>query len=192
MTVSAPVPLGGPLILWENAFTPEQLDAIERVGDALPREKAALEGDNVDPDAKRRTQIGWIVRNRETEWLYARLEEIVLRLNTQYYKYDLYGLMERLQYTVYHGAQSGHYDWHVDHGVIAPAPRKISLSVQLTAPDQYEGCDLELSPGDRVHAAPRMRGAVIAFSSYVLHRVTPILSGTRKSLVVWASGPEYR
>jgi PKHD-type hydroxylase len=38
----------------------------------------------------------------------------------------------------------------------------------------------------------RARGTVIAFPSYVLHRVTPIIAGTRKSLVVWITGPKFR
>ena len=44
----------------------------------------------------------------------------------------------------------------------------------------------------KVGMAPRTRGAVIAFPSFFLHRVTPIISGTRKALVVWATGPEFR
>ena len=71
-------------------------------------------------------------------------------------------------------------------------PRKLSLSVQLTDPSQYEGCDLQFQVSDKVGVAPRKRGTVIAFPSFFLHRVTPIISGTRKALVAWATGPEFR
>ena len=70
--------------------------------------------------------------------------------------------------------------------------RKLSLSLQLTDPSQYEGCDLQFQGGRRIETAPRTRGALIAFPSYVLHRVTPITRGVRKSLVCWVSGPEFR
>jgi PKHD-type hydroxylase len=80
----------------------------------------------------------------------------------------------------------------VDHGADMPDPRKLSLSIQLSDPAAYEGCELELSFGDGIKTAPRKRGTVVAFASYVLHRVTPITAGTRKSLVVWVSGPEFR
>jgi PKHD-type hydroxylase len=43
-----------------------------------------------------------------------------------------------------------------------------------------------------VETAPRERGVVIAFPSYVLHRVTPITSGTRKSVVIWITGPKFK
>ena len=71
-------------------------------------------------------------------------------------------------------------------------PRKISLSLQLTDPSCYRGCDLVLEAGDGPYSAERTRGTLIAFPSYVLHRVTPIESGIRKSLVIWVAGPEFR
>ena len=70
--------------------------------------------------------------------------------------------------------------------------RKLSLSVQLTDPERYGGCDLEFQAGNRIETAPRDRGAVIAFPSYVLHRVTPCGKGTRKALVAWTTGPQFR
>lgn len=190
---SFPVPLGGPLIVWEDAFSAAEVTAIEKLGDALTLAKAGLVGTVDNPGRKRITRVAWMDRNPDTEWLHVRLEGIVARLNSQFYKYELYDrLRERLQYTVYEGAEGGHYDWHVDHGADAPDPRKLSISIQLSAPDSYQGCDLELSFGDGVKAAPRKRGTAVAFASYVLHRVTPIVSGTRKSLVAWVSGPEFR
>jgi PKHD-type hydroxylase len=189
-TPSAPRALGGPLVVWEGAFSPAEMDRIESYGDSLTREAAGV---FVEEAAKKRiTQVAWLERRDETAWLYRRLEEIVQRLNLQFYKYAIDGLRERLQYTVYEQAEGGHYGWHVDHGAATPQPRKLSLSLQLTDPNAYAGCDLELSYGDGVKQAPRSRGTVIAFPSYVLHQVTPIVSGTRKSLVIWASGPDFR
>ena len=189
---SSPVALGGPLVVWPDAFSPAELDRIEAMGDGLAREAAGLFVERGDIAKKRITQVAWIERMDASQWLYRRLEEIVQRLNIQFYKYDLTGLKERLQYTVYEQAEGGHYDWHVDHGASTPQPRKLSLSLQLTDPARYAGCDLELSYGDGVRAAPRARGTLIAFPSYVLHRVSPIASETRKSLVTWVSGPDFR
>jgi PKHD-type hydroxylase len=46
--------------------------------------------------------------------------------------------------------------------------------------------------GNKIQPAPRERGAVIIFPSYVLHRVTRVTRGVRKSLVVWVTGPNFR
>jgi len=187
---AAPVP-AGEYVVWENAFSPAELQTIERYGDGLALQKADLSGKRADYDAIRVTRVAWIERKPETAWLHDRLEEMVLRLNEQYFKYELYGLAESFQYTVYHGSEGGHFDWHKDHGNALEEPRKISLSLQLSEADAYEGCNLELHGAD-VQVAPRTRGTMIAFPSYMLHRVTPILSGIRKSLVIWAAGPEFR
>ena len=134
-----------------------------------------------------------MVPGPETDWLFARLRQVVQRINLQFYKYDLYPeFREALQYTVYDAAQGGHFDWHVDHGAAGLEPRKISLSLQLSEPADYQGCDLEFQFGDGAVPAPRSRGTVITFASYVLHRVSPITAGTRKALVAWVSGPDFR
>jgi PKHD-type hydroxylase len=113
---------------------------------------------------------------------------VALHLNKEFYSFDLYGLVEAFQYTVYDDQEGGHYGWHVDLGGNDVEPRKISISLQLTDPERYKGCELEVEAGNGCYVAERARGTLIAFPSYVLHRVTPIESGVRKSLVIWVSG----
>ena len=180
------------LAVWKDVFTPAELDRIVAYGDGLDLIRAKLEEGKDAAQQTRITHVAWIHRNPETEWLYARLEEVVLRLNADIFRYDLYGLERALQYTVYEGAQTAHYDWHVDAGPHNPEPRKISISLQLSDPADYEGGRLVLEAGEGAYVAETMRGAIIAFPSYVLHRVSPTQSGVRKSLVIWVAGPEFR
>jgi PKHD-type hydroxylase len=65
-------------------------------------------------------------------------------------------------------------------------------SFQLTDPARYQGCELQFQVSDNIGVAPRTRSAIIAFPSLFLHRVTPIVSGVRKALVIWATGPAFR
>ena len=69
--------------------------------------------------------------------------------------------------------------------------RKLSITVQLSDPADYEGGDLEFFPQPR-QPAVRDRGAMIIFPSFIAHRVTPISHGTRRSLVAWVSGTTFR
>jgi PKHD-type hydroxylase len=179
---------------WADAFTPAELDAIEAYGDALAPEPAvvlqqSLQGDLVGK--LRVTQTARFPENADTKWIYDRVQSIARSLNDASYQYDLRGFAEEFQYSVYRDAEGGHYDWHVDHGPLT-VQRKLSLSVQLSPADAYQGCDLQFVAGNRTETGPRERGTVIAFPSYVLHRVTPIVSGTRKALVVWTTGPNFR
>jgi len=63
--------------------------------------------------------------------------------------------------------------------------------VQLSNPADYEGGEFEfLLVTDEL--GPRSRGSLIAFPSYLAHRVRPVTSGTRLSLVSWIGGPPFR
>lgn len=179
----------GALVAVQGLFTPAELDAIEAYGDGLAPAKAHIGGRETGTDHIRVTRVGWIQPEPHTAWLYSRIEQAVLDTNSQVYKYDLYGLREAFQYTVYRSAEGGHYNWHVDTGT---AERKLSLTLQLSEPTTYEGGDLVLEAGEGNFSANKARGTLVFFPSYVMHRVTPVTAGTRKSLVVWVAGPPFR
>ena len=178
-------------MVWNDLFTTSELDAYEAYGDRMVQHKASLAVTGDKDDEIRITKVAWLEPRPETAALYERLVQVVNKLNSEFYHFDITGL-ENVQYSVYHGTEGGHYHWHIDHGPHNIKPRKISMSIQLSDPSQYEGCDLQFQVSHKVGMAPRTRGAVIAFPSFFLHRVTPITSGTRKALVVWATGPEFR
>ena len=87
-------------------------------------------------------------------------------------------------------ATGDYFDWHVDAGSVDGPTRKLTILVQLSDPDTYEGGALEFFPGTS-RPAYRSRGTVIAFSPFIVHRVTPIRSGTRFSLVIGLQGPRF-
>jgi PKHD-type hydroxylase len=187
--------LSGALVVWPDAFAGRELDALVRLGDGLALEKAELSQGGAVYENLRSTQVAWVPRSSETESLYRRMEELVLDINARYFRFDLSGLA-MFQYALYGGPQGGHFDWHKDYGR-DPAdplqePRKLTISLQLSEATDYEGCDLQVRAGNQIDTAPRTRGSLIAFPANVLHQVTPIRSGLRRSLVVWAVGPEFR
>tara|TARA_B100000427_G_scaffold261201_1_gene225676 strand:+ start:61 stop:606 length:546 start_codon:yes stop_codon:yes gene_type:complete len=68
--------------------------------------------------------------------------------------------------------------------------RKLSLTVQLSDEDSYEGGDLIFFNGSIKDKAPRGKGSIIVFDSRLFHEITPIIKGTRYSLVKWYHGDE--
>jgi PKHD-type hydroxylase len=188
---NTPVLIGG-LVAWRGVFAPGELDAVTARADGLALEQAEL-SNRADYQGIRETEVAWYPRNADTEAFYRRMEEVVLALNAQFFRFDLSGLVN-FQYAVYCGA--GHFDWHKDYGRDprdpGQEPRKLTLSLQLSESAEYEGCDLEVRAGNTIDRAPRDRGTIIAFPANVLHRVTPITAGVRKALVIWAVGPEFR
>jgi PKHD-type hydroxylase len=185
-------PQAMPFVALPNAFSAAELDEIERIGDAHAVEKATLLGvpQQAQYDVIRVTETAWLVPKEELRWLYDKMTAIVRAFNEQFFHFELIGFSDPFQYTIYRAG--AHYDWHADHGAKTVNPRKLSLSLQLSDAGAYQGCDLQTRIGNAPCDAPRERGTVIAFPSYVLHRVTPITAGMRKSLVAWVVGPPFR
>lgn len=100
--------------------------------------------------------------------------------------------------------ESGHFQWHIDAlaheqadypGLGVGLERKLSITVNLSDPDDYDGGDLEFLNGlGQLITQPQLRerGSVIVFPSTVGHRVTALTRGVRYALVGWMVGPPLR
>jgi PKHD-type hydroxylase len=66
------------------------------------------------------------------------------------------------------------------------------MVVQLSDETDYDGGILQLNVGHQLLEVPKLKGSLSIFPSYLLHRVTPVVTGVRKSLVSWVSGPNLR
>jgi PKHD-type hydroxylase len=175
-----------------DGFTEDQLAEIRRYGDAS-LEKAGVAGgvrETVANEELRQSTIAWIAGKPETWWIYDRISQIARASNGQYFEFDLWGIVDDIQYTVYDGGDS-HYDWHIDKGSLV-APRKLSLVVQLSEPDEYQGGDLQLMFAEKPFTCERRKGMIYVFPSWILHRVTPVTAGIRRSLVAWIVGNKFR
>ena len=92
------------------------------------------------------------------------------------------------------GFYSPHEDGIYDNLPIGAKVRKLSLSVQLTPPEYYQGGEFEF-PDDKekfIKEDSKAQGTVIFFPSYMKHGVTPVTKGTRYSLVCWVLGDNFR
>lgn len=183
-----------PFVTWNDGFTSDDIDRIREYGDSLVLTKAVIDkkGEQDNFDEIRQSKVGWIANNSDTAWLYDRLAFIARQLNAKFYGFDLYGFCEDMQYTTYDSTDLGHYSWHVDMAEHAVAPRKFSLVLQLSDPSEYEGGELQIRNQKEPLAVDKKKGLVAGFPSWMLHRVTPVTSGVRKSLVVWVCGPTFR
>ena len=175
---------------YSKGFNTKELQKINKGVKKLTLNKATtVAGDN----EVRKSKIRWIPQDTEWVWLYEKLAGYIEEANKVLWRFDLYSLPEQIQFTEYHDTNEGHYDWHQDIGPGALSKRKVSITVQLSEPDEYEGGNLELWGGaDSITTAFRGKGSVFIFPSYMMHRVTPVTKGVRKSLVLWVGGSHYR
>ncbi len=174
-----------------DGFTPEECDKIIALAGLLPKQKATTVADSEEMVSDyRKSEISWIPQTEEYAWLYDKITELAQVANSSMWNYDIWGYDDDLQFTRYYD-DGGHYDWHADLGP-GISNRKLSCVIQLSDPEDYEGGDLQLNPGGGVTTIPKKKGQVTFFSSFVLHRVTPVVSGTRMSLVTWLAGANLR
>lgn len=142
---------------------------------------------NADPDA-RSSNVGWLEPGGETDWIYDKLAGLFVAVN-RWYQYDLVGFVEKLQYATYRPGDR--FGWHLDTGTGRRSTRKLSISVQLSEGDAYEGGELQFCGIEPLRFA-RDLGTVIVFPSFLAHRVTRITRGVRRVLVAWGHGPGFR
>jgi len=132
--------------------------------------------------------VGWIHPGPHSQWLFERMADYGRHYAART-GIDVDGLLEPLEYVEYPTGAS--FDWHIDTGTPATHNRKVTISVQLSNADEYEGGNLELV-GEARGPLARAKGNAIAFAAALGHRVTPISRGSRKALVGWMLGPPFR
>ena len=136
----------------------------------------------------RRTSVTWLDRTDDLDWLFAKLDDLVLRIN-DWYRFDIIPAANDLQFAEYEAGDT--IGWHIDCGGERGPPRKISMSIQLTHPREYDGGALEFVTMGELPMS-RIQGTVVAFPSFLCHRVAPVTRGKRHSLVVWVAGQAFR
>ena len=138
----------------------------------------------------RKSLVTWIPKNEQTEVIFNLIRKNAQLANNENWKLDLTGFTEPIQFTRYL-SDGSHYGWHMDTGNGRTSLRKLSVVIQLSDPNEYEGGDLQIQTEGRI-TADRVQGNMVIFPSYMQHRVTPVTKGERYSLVIWISGPPLR
>ena len=180
--------------VWPSALTPAECDAIIQRAASYADQRATVgfdEGSRSN-DAYRSSVIRWFDPLREKD-IIQRLMQFVEASNRTNFGVDIVAPYE-LQFTEYHGSQYGKYDWHHDVWLESPRPfdRKLSVVVQLSEPDDYEGGAFEFFGVQQPGSTFAPRGSLLLFPSFLQHRVLPVTKGLRRSLVTWVEGPRWR
>lgn len=178
-------------VYYQGMFLPHEVDKIRALWKENETIKATLGGtEDTYNDELRKSSVMFLDDIPEMQWIYEKLKMVTVSANNERYWFDLLGFHQKLQLTRY--SEGDFFDWHLDFGAAEISARKLSVTVQLSDPDEYEGGDLEFMINQKVVSAPREKGTIIVFPSFIMHRVTPITKGTRQSIVGWVSGPPFR
>ena len=189
-------------VWWDDAFTNDELKFIEELCEKENLEEGTLVGGHNNDETKkvRNSKIKFFYKNEENGFVFDKLNYVAQSLNNQFYNFNLNGY-DSFQYTVYDSKEEGKYVWHMDTvmdgdvGTMqSQETRKLSLILLLSDPDiDFTGGELQLNLGreDIAKTVEMPRGRIVAFPSWMIHQVKPVLSGIRKSIVVWIEGPKF-
>jgi PKHD-type hydroxylase len=128
--------------------------------------------------------------NDQTIWLYDKIADCVKKINSEHFHFDIDRIDEKIQYLKYESSNHK-FDWHVDRWN-GGYSRKFAVIIQLSTEEEYSGGDIELMFSPNPVKMSKKMGSLIIFPSYVLHRVTEVTSGTRRSLLCLIGGPQFR
>jgi len=177
----------------ESAFSKDECEEIIELSNKYTKTDATV-GENVVTNHDiRKSTVAWIgyEGHPEAEWLYRKLTDYVNSVNEKFWEFDLTRI-EPLQYTNYKDI-GDYYQPHVDFFKTGAEQRKLSFSLQLTAPEDYDGGELLFLPNSvDEEVAPKAQGTLILFPSFIMHEVTPMERGERNSLVGWVRGPFFK
>ena len=161
-----------------------------------------VEGKTIEQ--KRKSQVAFF----DDRWIYKEIQPYVqLANNLAGWDFD-WDWTEQAQFTKY--GLNEHYGWHCDsysepyqevpEGMVGKI-RKLSVTVSLTDPEDYEGGNLEfdfrnLDPDKKRNVLKCKeilpKGSLVVFPSFVWHRICPVKKGSRHSLVIWNLGWPFR
>lgn len=176
---------------WKTGVQPQECEQLINEFDkgVYGRGKVGSGKDGGIVECLRKTEIQWI----EKDLIINRVVgSFINEANLAYFKFKLSGT-EKIQFAKY--SEACMYDWHTDINIdqLVEEPRKLSLMIQLSDPDDYKGGEFQLYNGTNEPIEPdvRSQGSVIVFDSRMWHRIKPITEGVRFSIVCWCIGPRF-
>ena len=191
-------------VFWDGLFTDEELDKVKEYCRGLELVKGTTvgkDGEQDDKNESRKSDIAWANAGDDNMWIFDRLAWVTEKINDRFYEFNLNGF-SAFQYTIYDGKKKQKYDYHMDtilgtdKPVDMPETRKLSMSLILSDPKDYEGGEFYVQSGspeqEKLLKMEQLKGRVLAFPSFMIHGVAPVTKGKRESVVVWVEGPKFK
>ena len=175
---------------WRQGVNQEFIDLVQEEADKAEWARATTfsQKDEESLSNTRRSNVKWLTGQKDIHNL---LCSYVLSSNEQL-NVQVSNKCE-IQFTQYNSEDEGFYGCHHDVNWENPDPydRKISISILLSDPSEFDGGELRFNEVTN-DGIEWQKGSVLCFPSFLQHSVSPVTRGTRKSLVAWFSGPRWR
>jgi predicted 2-oxoglutarate/Fe(II)-dependent dioxygenase YbiX len=202
-----------------DLFSPDECERIKTIAVEQGLTRSAVASKTISETIVvnllvRTSKSTWIPKEADHLWLYQKIYNHLSQANKDLdHNYALDGVLN-LQYLEY--GIGGFFRRHTDTGS-APRERKymsnyvgrdikddgsqrisqminrqLSMSIQLSSPDEYKGGTLTIFHPDHKQIAPKNIGSSVVFPSDTEHSAGMVYWGRRRVLVCWQHGDEKK
>jgi PKHD-type hydroxylase len=175
----------------KNFLSQDEINTILRLKTDQHKSIVHLNERQVDVDSKiRSSYTSWINLENCPNVLY-KINSLVDEINNTHWRFKINYLGESS--IVSYLDKKDNYGWHIDWSSnLSSCNRKISVLIQLSDPNNYKGCNLQIKISKfRNFTFSTELGSILIFPSFLLHRATKLISGERDVLVLWYHGDSF-
>lgn len=179
---------------WEDFLTDEEIKILQDLPEWSNLYDAVIDG-NIVNKSVRSSSMSWANYDEKSYHVWKKITNVVSEVNENFFHLDLNEFSDSPQLTLYssHENHLDFYDWHTDMILGSPVTRKLSMSLLLSDPSEFEGGEFLIkTDGDRIMTLKQAKGRAWFFPSYIHHKVAPVTKGIRRSVVLWAAGDPFR
>jgi PKHD-type hydroxylase len=181
----------------EGFLSNEEINLILAQPEWLNMQESVIGGNGGSPEINkeiRSNKVAWLGSKPEIQHIWEKLSNVVADINNAFFHFDLTGFYEPMQLGLYSESNQSHYSWHTDASPFdTNVPRKLSMVMLLSDASEFEGGQLKIKcESDNERILEMTKGKAWFFPSYMLHCVTPVTKGVRRSLVLWIGGPAFK
>lgn len=183
-----------PYWIWQEELSASLCEAIIDEGLQFTEKKATINSKDSNNIIKSSSRIGTVNWFPKEHWISSIINRYVEEANQlSGWNFKISGF-EKVQLGNY--STGSYYKWHRDISSNTPYHRKISVTIQLSKPESYKGGDFKIrdfwnTKTLKIKEDIKQQGTIIVFPSLMMHQVSPIIEGTRYSLVQWYNGPDF-
>jgi PKHD-type hydroxylase len=180
----------------KDFFSKKEIINLNKFIDKNYQEIEKLEDVSIDMStgkSKKKTK-SLLIEYKKIKLKLKHLEENVKEINEKLLGYELYNIKDTTNciLNIYDHKIKGEYGWHTDNSRSDIYDCKLTVLINLSQ-TEYKGGDFYLMNGNE-YIVPEFQkpGSVIIIKSFFNHKVTPVLSGERRTLALFLFGPKFR
>ena len=179
------------LIYSYDFLSNEECDVLIGLTEVIDGTDGKVSHDDFNKEYRNVKEIPLHMMGSKMSWLADRIQTAIVDFNQQFFRFDLLAL-DGMTLLSYSAAENSQYRAHSDCLYNEGLMRKLTVIIQLSDPDSYEGGETLVADGESWIPIKTTRGSINVFPSFMNHVVKPITKGTRHCVVTWISGPPFK